>query len=101
MQACRQALAEGMKPEQLDEDWLSGRMAMAFAPDPDLFIRTGGEMRISNFLLWQTAYSELFFTECLWPDFGIAEIDAAFAAYARRERRFGTLRSSSSASDAP
>ena len=101
MQACRQALAEGLKPEQLDEDWLSSRMAMAFAPDPDLFIRTGGEMRISNFLLWQTAYSELFFTECLWPDFGIAEIDAAFAAYARRERRFGTLRSGPAAPEAP
>ena len=74
-------------------------MAMAFAPDPDLFIRTGGEMRISNFLLWQTAYSELFFTECLWPDFGLAEMDAAFAAYARRDRRFGTLRSSSSSAE--
>ncbi|KPF44826.1 UDP diphosphate synthase [beta proteobacterium AAP121] len=99
MQACRQALAEGLAPEQLDEAWLSSRMAMAFAPDPDLFIRTGGEMRISNFLLWQTAYSELFFTECLWPDFGLTEIDAAFAAYARRERRFGTLRSSPSPSE--
>ena len=99
MQACRQALAEGLAPEQLDEAWLSSRMAMAFAPDPDLFIRTGGEMRISNFLLWQTAYSELFFTECLWPDFGLAEMDAAFAAYARRDRRFGTLRSSSSSAE--
>jgi undecaprenyl diphosphate synthase len=99
MQACRQALAEGLRPEQLTEDWLSSRMAMAFAPDPDLFIRTGGEMRISNFLLWQTAYSELFFTECLWPDFGLAEMDAAFAAYARRDRRFGTLRSSSSSAE--
>jgi undecaprenyl diphosphate synthase len=92
VQACRQAFAEGVAPEQIDEDWLSRHMALAFAPDPDLFIRTGGEMRMSNFLLWQAAYSELFFTECLWPDFGEAEIDAALAAYAQRDRRFGALR---------
>jgi undecaprenyl diphosphate synthase len=67
-------------------------MALAFAPDPDLFIRTGGEMRVSNFLLWQTAYAELYFSDCLWPDFGSAEIDAALAAYARRDRRFGGVR---------
>jgi undecaprenyl diphosphate synthase len=66
-------------------------MALSFAPDPDLFIRTGGEMRISNFLLWQAAYAELFFTECLWPDFGEAEIDAALRAYAQRDRRFGGI----------
>ncbi len=89
LQACRQALAEGLKPEDLDEGELARRMALGFAPDPDLFIRTGGEMRISNFLLWQAAYSELFFTECLWPDFGAAEIDAALRAYALRDRRFG------------
>ena len=67
---------------------------MSYAPDPDLFIRTGGEMRISNFLLWQTAYSELYFTHCLWPDFGEAELDAALAAYAQRDRRFGEVRDS-------
>jgi undecaprenyl diphosphate synthase len=66
-------------------------MALSFAPDPDLFIRTGGEMRISNFLLWQAAYSELVFTDCLWPDFGEREIDEALAAFARRDRRFGGL----------
>jgi undecaprenyl diphosphate synthase len=92
VQACRRAMAEGLQPEQLDEAWLTGHMALSFAPDPDLFIRTGGEMRISNFLLWQAAYSELFFTECLWPDFGQAEIDAALDAYAQRDRRFGTIR---------
>jgi undecaprenyl diphosphate synthase len=92
MQACRRALSEGLKPEDLDEAWLASHMALSFAPDPDLFIRTGGEMRISNFLLWQAAYSELFFTECLWPDFGAAEIDAALTAYAQRDRRFGTIR---------
>jgi undecaprenyl diphosphate synthase len=80
VQACRQALAEGIAPERFDEKYLSQHMALSFAPDPDLFIRTGGEMRMSNFLLWQAAYSELFFTDGLWPDFGATEIDAALAA---------------------
>jgi undecaprenyl diphosphate synthase len=92
VQACQQALAQGLAPEQFDEAWLSRHMALSFAPDPDLFIRTGGEMRMSNFLLWQAAYSELFFTDCLWPDFGEAEIDAALAAYAQRDRRFGAIK---------
>lgn len=92
VQACQQALAQGMKPEDFDEAWLSRHMALSFAPDPDLFIRTGGEMRMSNFLLWQAAYSELFFTDCLWPDFGEAEIDAALAAYTQRDRRFGAIK---------
>ncbi len=92
VQACRQALEQGLAPDQLDEGWLARHMALAFAPDPDLFIRTGGEMRMSNFLLWQAAYSELFFTDCLWPDFGPAEIDAALEAYAQRDRRFGSIR---------
>jgi undecaprenyl diphosphate synthase len=91
VQACRQAIAQGVPPEQVDEAWLGRHMALSFAPDPDLFIRTGGEMRISNFLLWQAAYAELFFTECLWPDFGEAEIDAALRAYAQRDRRFGGI----------
>jgi len=92
VQACRQALTEGVNPDDFDEDYLSRHMALSFAPDPDLFIRTGGEMRMSNFLLWQAAYSELFFTECLWPDFGAAEIDAALLAFAQRDRRFGGIR---------
>jgi undecaprenyl diphosphate synthase len=91
VQACRDAISQGLRPEQLDEAWLSQHMAMSFAPDPDLFIRTGGEMRMSNFLLWQAAYSELFFTDCLWPDFGEAEIDAALSAYAQRDRRYGGI----------
>jgi undecaprenyl diphosphate synthase len=62
---------------------------MAFSPDPDLLIRTGGERRISNFLIWQMAYTELFFTEALWPDFGTEEFAAALDWYAQRERRFG------------
>ena len=93
VQACRQAIAQGLAAEQIDERRLSSLMALAHAPDPDLFIRTGGEVRISNFLLWQVAYAELYFTECLWPDFDEAELDAALAAYAGRERRFGDVRS--------
>jgi len=97
VQACRQAVAEGLAPEQIDERRLSSLMALSYAPDPDLFIRTGGEVRISNFLLWQIAYSELYFTDCLWPDFDEAQLDAALAAYAGRERRFGDVRSASPA----
>jgi undecaprenyl diphosphate synthase len=62
---------------------------LADSPDPDLFIRTGGEMRISNFLLWQAAYTEFYFTDVLWPDFDAAELDRAVAAFQSRERRFG------------
>ena len=91
VQACRQAVAAGLRPDQITEASLSGYMAMRHAPDPDLFIRTGGEVRISNFLIWQVAYSELVFTDCLWPDFDVAALDAALAAYAGRERRFGAV----------
>ena len=91
VEACRQAMAAGVAPHELDEATLNSFMALSYAPDPDLFIRTGGELRISNFLLWQAAYSELVFTECLWPEFGTEELDAALAQYARRERRFGTV----------
>jgi undecaprenyl diphosphate synthase len=71
------------------EEQLAPHLAMAYAPEPDLFIRTGGEERISNFLLWQLAYTELFFTEIYWPDFGIDALDSAIASYQHRERRFG------------
>ena len=91
VQACRQAVAAGLRPEQITETSLSGYMAMRHTPDPDLFIRTGGEVRISNFLLWQLAYCELVFTDCLWPDFDAVALDAALADYARRERRFGAV----------
>ena len=93
VQACRRAMEEGVAPEALDEAKLNSYMALSYAPDPDLFIRTGGEVRISNFLLWQAAYSELVFTDCLWPEFGTEELDAAFAQFARRERRFGDVTS--------
>jgi len=71
------------------EEELAPYLAMAYAPEPDLFIRTGGEQRISNFLLWQLAYTELFFTETFWPDFDVDSLDAAIASYQQRERRFG------------
>jgi undecaprenyl diphosphate synthase len=92
MQACRRAIASGLAPEAITEQSLSSLMALSHAPDPDLFIRTGGEVRISNFLLWQVAYAELYFTDCLWPDFDEAQLDAALAAFAGRERRFGDVR---------
>ncbi len=91
VQACRRAIADGVKPEQVDEALLSRYMALSYAPDPDLFIRTGGEMRISNFMLWQSAYAEFFFTERLWPDFDDSDVDAALQAYRQRDRRFGGL----------
>ncbi|WP_137892097.1 polyprenyl diphosphate synthase [Ramlibacter sp. 2FC] len=75
--------------EPITEVALDRAMALAHVPDPDLLIRTGGEQRISNFLLWQAAYSELYFSDCLWPDFDEAALDVALAAFAQRERRFG------------
>ncbi|GAB3766372.1 isoprenyl transferase [Ramlibacter monticola] len=85
-QAAARLAARG---EEITEDNLAGAMALAHVPDPDLLIRTGGEQRISNFLLWQAAYSELYFTDKLWPEFDDAALDAAIADYGRRERRFG------------
>jgi undecaprenyl diphosphate synthase len=73
----------------IDPEALQPFLAMAYAPEPDLFIRTGGEQRISNFLLWQLAYTELYFTDRLWPDFDAAALDAAIDWYVQRERRFG------------
>ncbi|MEO8081617.1 MAG: polyprenyl diphosphate synthase [Caldimonas sp.] len=93
VQACRQAIRAGVGADELDEAKLNSYMALSYAPDPDLFIRTGGEIRISNFLLWQAAYSELVFTDCLWPEFGTDELDAALAQYRRRDRRFGAVTS--------
>jgi len=75
--------------EAIDPDVFTPYLAMNYAPEPDLFIRTGGEHRISNFLLWQLAYSELYFTELLWPDFDAMALDAAIVSYRARERRFG------------
>jgi undecaprenyl diphosphate synthase len=89
LQAVRRLLKKNPQLETIEETALSPYLAMSYAPEPDLFIRTGGEQRISNFLLWQLAYSELYFTESLWPDFDAAALDAAIASYRTRERRFG------------
>ncbi len=93
LQATRALLAArpdlATDPSGLDEASLAPYLSMAWAPEPDLFIRTGGEQRISNFLIWQMAYTELYFTECYWPDFGEAELHKSFEWYRTRERRFG------------
>jgi undecaprenyl diphosphate synthase len=86
VQAAARAAAQG---QPITEQTLSRALALAHVPDPDLLIRTGGEQRISNFLLWQCAYSELYFSDKLWPDFDEAALDAALADFAARERRFG------------
>ena len=86
--AARVAAGE-ISPEAIDEQALSRELMLGDAPDPDLFIRTGGEHRISNFLLWNLAYTELYFCDCLWPDFDDAEIERAFRHFAARQRRFG------------
>ncbi|HVE51719.1 MAG TPA: polyprenyl diphosphate synthase [Casimicrobiaceae bacterium] len=81
---------EALEPDaRLDPDALAPHLAMAYAPEPDLFIRTGGEERVSNFLLWQLAYTEMHFTTTLWPDFDAAAFDLALASYRTRERRYG------------
>jgi undecaprenyl diphosphate synthase len=89
LQALGRLAKAGKVGEGIEEDDLAPYLAMSYAPEPDLFIRTGGEQRISNFLLWQLAYSELYFTDTLWPDFGAAALDAALDSYRSRERRFG------------
>lgn len=89
VQAARRAIADGLDPEELDEEAFARLVSLADLPPPDLFIRTGGERRISNFLLWQLAYTELYFTDCLWPDFDTAAFDEAIDWYATRQRRFG------------
>lgn len=93
LDAVRRILAEGLAPEDIDEALFSRYLYSAGLPDPDLIIRTAGEMRLSNFLLWQAAYSEYYATPTLWPDFGKEEIEAALAAYSQRQRRFGGLES--------
>ncbi|WP_215782683.1 MULTISPECIES: polyprenyl diphosphate synthase [unclassified Paludibacterium] len=87
LQAANALVADGVT--QIDEAALASRLAMSYAPEPDLFIRTGGEQRISNFLIWQLAYAELYFTDELWPDFDAGALDRAIVSYRERERRFG------------
>jgi undecaprenyl diphosphate synthase len=87
--AARALAASGISPESIDEDSFAAHLYTAGQPDPDLIIRTGGEQRTSNFLLWQGAYAELVFTPTLWPDFAASDLDAAIAEFAHRQRRFG------------
>jgi undecaprenyl diphosphate synthase len=92
-QACRSLAADAaagtLAAGDIDEALVAERLALAGIPDPDLLIRTGGEQRISNFLLWNLAYTELYFSEVLWPEFSAGHLDAAFEFFAQRERRFG------------
>ena len=85
----QQAVAGTLRPEAVDETCISRALTTAFMPDPELLIRTGGELRLSNYLLWQAAYSELYFTDTFWPDFTPDCLQAAIADYQNRERRFG------------
>ena len=92
VQAAAQKVKDGeLRPEDITENFLSDSLDTCGIPDPDLLIRTGGEQRISNFLLWQTAYSELYFCDAAWPDFNKAELEKAVDAFNHRERRYGGL----------
>ena len=86
---CGEVIKGIIKPEVIDEDLVSDYLSTKSIPDPELLIRTSGEMRISNFLLWQLAYSEFFFTEVLWPDFRKKHLNLAIDSFNDRERRFG------------
>jgi undecaprenyl diphosphate synthase len=87
--AARRLIEDGLDADAVDEDAIAERLSAPALPDPDLLIRTSGEKRLSNFLLWQCAYSELVYTETLWPDFGDADLAEALDEFARRRRRFG------------
>jgi len=89
--AVKRIVSDGIPPENIDEAILSSYLYTTSLPNPDLIIRTGNEMRTSNFLLWQAAYSEYYFTATLWPDFGREDIERALIAYSQRERRFGGI----------
>jgi len=89
LEATRKLISEGVRPEEVSEDLFSRYLYTAGLPDVDLVIRTSGELRLSNFLIWQTAYSEFYFTPTLWPDFDEEEIEKALASFSQRERRFG------------
>lgn len=91
LEAVRSIVRAGIPPEEIDEATLGQHLFISDTPDPDLIIRTAGEMRLSNFLLWQSAYSEYYSTPALWPDFDQAELESALAAYGQRRRRFGKV----------
>ncbi len=90
-----QVAAGTLKPEEIDEEMIAAKLDTAGLPDPDLLIRTSGEQRISNFLLWQTSYAELYFTSVLWPDFDKNELAKAVEAYQKRDRRYGLVKEES------
>jgi undecaprenyl diphosphate synthase len=98
--AVRRLLADGVPASKVDEQSLASRLYNPDLPDPDLIIRTAGERRVSNFLLWQSAYSEMLVTETLWPDFGVEDLKAAIADYASRVRSFGGRPDGRAVSDA-
>ncbi|MDH5696068.1 MAG: polyprenyl diphosphate synthase [Dehalococcoidia bacterium] len=91
LNAVRHIVAKGIPPQNIDEKLFSSYLYTAGLPEVDLVIRTGGELRLSNFLMWQAAYSEYYFTKVLWPDFGNKEIEKALLSYSQRQRRFGGL----------
>ena len=87
--AVRRLVGDGVPPDEVDEAAIASRLYAPEHPDPDLLVRTGGELRVSNFLLWEVAYSEMWATPVLWPDFSVDDLDTALRSYAERERRFG------------
>ncbi len=91
LEAIQRLIAEGVPPQDIDEKSFNNYLYTAGLPDVDLLIRTGGEIRLSNFLMWQTAYAEYYFTEVLWPEFDKKEVDKALLSYSQRQRRFGGL----------
>ena len=92
MEAVKRIIRDGVPAEDLDEERFNSYLFTAHSPDPDLIIRTGGEMRISNFLLWQSAYSEYYHTSTLWPDMDSAELERVLEDFGNRERRFGGVK---------
>jgi undecaprenyl diphosphate synthase len=89
--ATKEIVRSGIRADEINESVITSHLYTSELPDPDLVIRTGGEMRLSNFLLWQSAYSEMYFTKTLWPDFNREEIDKALSDFSKRQRRFGKL----------
>jgi undecaprenyl diphosphate synthase len=99
-QVARDSASGQMRPEELTEESFAGRLSLAGLPEADLLIRTGAEQRISNFLLWDLAYAELYFSARLWPDFTVSDLEEALAYFAGRERRFGRIAARRGAAEA-
>ena len=95
VEAVRQIVADGLRPDEVTQEEIEKRLTTAGLPDVDLLVRTGGEQRVSNFLVWQSTYAEYYLTDCFWPDFDAQEVDAALVEFARRQRRFGLVGSRS------